>query len=40
MCRQELGRIDVVVRYRPEPDKRANQVLRSELNALFEQVGA
>jgi ribonuclease P protein component len=40
VCRQNLGRIDVVVRYRPEPNKQANEVLRSELNALLEQAGA
>lgn len=39
MCRHELGRLDVIVRYRPEPDKQANEVLRSELDALLERAG-
>jgi ribonuclease P protein component len=40
MCRYELGRIDVVVKYRPEPMKQKKALLRDELNGLLEQAGA
>ena len=37
--RDQLGSIDLVVRYRPEPGRQANAVLRQELDKLLERAG-
>jgi ribonuclease P protein component len=39
-CRHQLGRVDVVVRYRDSPERQPNAVIRSELSELLEQAAA